>query len=157
MPFLEDVRAVMGDWAGGLAGGGVAIHRDLHGNNVIYGKEDGKLKAILDFDTICVGPADYDLAYSGLFFSTDIPRPFQTPDVEMFNLFWERYVAKMDTLSDGGRGVGNVRDALKDIRRDMVNRTSAVIMSRYFREEEIPDGPIANHLGIHRRMRDLEG
>jgi len=153
--FFEDVRRVREDWSGGLVGGTAVIHRDFHGNNVIFDKEDGELKAILDFDTICVGPSGYDLGYSGIFFSSDIPKPFEAPRIELFNLFGENYIQEMKSLEPSFEIESPVR-AVEQIRRDMVNRTASVIMSRYFRGENAGDGPIVNHLGIHKRMRDLK-
>ena len=126
------------------------IHRDLHGNNVIYGKSDGFLKALLDFDTLAVKDAVIDPAYSALFFASDIPNPFRAPNEHLYKTFLEAY------QDANPKTRGSEAQMLEILQKEMALRTAYFVIDRYLKGSALPDAVIANHIGAHKRIRYLQ-
>lgn len=124
------------------------IHRDFHGNNSLYFGRD--FAAVTDFDTLAVMNASIDPAYSAMFFSSDIPRPFACPDEALFMGFLEAYSSE-----NGSVPVGKTT-LLDALRREMVLRTAYFVYDRVVEGSSLPDQVIANHVGVHKRIRDAE-
>jgi len=90
-----------------------------------------------------------DPAYSAMFFSSDIPMLFAAPDERLFNVFLLEYGHTNGSVPDKTE----LLDALK---REMALRTAYFVYDRVVEESALPNQVIANHVGVHKRMRDVE-
>lgn len=125
------------------------IHRDLHGQNVIFEKQTGNLTAILDFETLSWLPLLLDPAFSALQSSQHYDNQLKKPDINQ----WKKFLREWGSLNQGVEVDPAIAHAC--LVKDGINRTAYFVKERYVLGNDVNPAIILNHIAYINRITDL--